>query len=99
MWLVNNVGKTAFLRRNHIPGTELIHSYLPHEADDLDVILLGHSLGGILAADVARLQQDGKPKSQGSLHLPGPFWVLSPWSLLRLRGDGYPEKGHRIPPV
>ncbi|KAJ5284855.1 hypothetical protein N7524_000161 [Penicillium chrysogenum] len=34
----------------------------PHEADDLDVILLGHSLGGILAADVARLQQDGKPK-------------------------------------
>ncbi|CAG7935797.1 unnamed protein product [Penicillium nalgiovense] len=34
----------------------------PHEADDLDVILLGHSLGGILAADVARLRQDGKPK-------------------------------------
>ncbi|KAJ5953336.1 hypothetical protein N7454_000232 [Penicillium verhagenii] len=37
----------------------------PHEADDLDVILLGHSLGGILAADVALLQNeipDGQPR-------------------------------------
>ncbi|KAJ5554709.1 hypothetical protein N7513_004668 [Penicillium frequentans] len=33
----------------------------PHEADDLDVILLGHSLGGILAADVALMQVHGIP--------------------------------------
>ncbi|RAL14292.1 uncharacterized protein BO97DRAFT_314907, partial [Aspergillus homomorphus CBS 101889] len=35
----------------------------PHIADDLDVILLGHSLGGILATDVALLPSPPSPSS------------------------------------
>ncbi|KXG49322.1 uncharacterized protein PGRI_031920 [Penicillium griseofulvum] len=52
----------------------------PHEADDLDVILLGHSLGGILAADVARLQQDGQPKHRilGVVGFDVPFLGIHP---------------------
>ncbi|KAJ5368389.1 uncharacterized protein N7496_008149 [Penicillium cataractarum] len=52
----------------------------PHEADDLDVILLGHSLGGILAADVALLQQDGRPKHRilGLVNFDVPFLGLHP---------------------
>ncbi|KAJ5207638.1 hypothetical protein N7449_002017 [Penicillium cf. viridicatum] len=53
---------------------------LPHEADDLDVILLGHSLGGILAADVARLQQDGRAKHRilGVVGFDVPFLGIHP---------------------
>ncbi|CEJ59349.1 hypothetical protein PMG11_07977 [Penicillium brasilianum] len=52
----------------------------PHEADDLDVILLGHSLGGILAADVALLQQNGRPKHRilGLVNFDVPFLGLHP---------------------
>ncbi|CAG8908640.1 unnamed protein product [Penicillium egyptiacum] len=52
----------------------------PHEADDLDVILLGHSLGGILAADVARLQQDGQAKHRilGVVGFDVPFLGIHP---------------------
>ncbi|KAJ5826632.1 hypothetical protein N7447_003395 [Penicillium robsamsonii] len=52
----------------------------PHEADDLDVILLGHSLGGILAADVARLQQDEQPKHRilGVVGFDVPFLGIHP---------------------
>ncbi|KAJ5614954.1 hypothetical protein N7537_000068 [Penicillium hordei] len=53
---------------------------LPHEADDLDVILLGHSLGGILAADVARLQQDKRAKHRilGVVGFDVPFLGIHP---------------------
>ncbi|KAJ5780012.1 hypothetical protein N7457_005172, partial [Penicillium paradoxum] len=52
----------------------------PHEAHDLDVILLGHSLGGILAADVARLQQSGRPKHRilGIVGFDVPFLGIHP---------------------
>ncbi|KAJ5808079.1 hypothetical protein N7474_009348 [Penicillium riverlandense] len=54
----------------------------PHEADDLDVILLGHSLGGILAADVALLQSqpNGHPKHRilGLVNFDVPFLGLHP---------------------
>lgn len=52
----------------------------PHEADDLDVILLGHSLGGILAADVALLQSNEQPKHQilGLVNFDVPFLGLHP---------------------
>lgn len=52
----------------------------PHEADDLDVILLGHSLGGILAADVALLQREEQPKHRilGLVNFDVPFLGLHP---------------------
>lgn len=54
----------------------------PHEADDLDVILLGHSLGGILAADVALLQAEGqmrlKHRILGVVNFDVPFLGLHP---------------------
>ncbi|KAJ5669619.1 hypothetical protein N7462_010689 [Penicillium macrosclerotiorum] len=52
----------------------------PHEAKDLDVVLLGHSLGGILAADVALLQLNGQPKHRilGLVNYDVPFLGLHP---------------------
>ncbi|KAJ5488392.1 hypothetical protein N7453_011846 [Penicillium expansum] len=52
----------------------------PHEADDLDVILLGHSLGGIIAADVARLQQGAQQKHRilGVVGFDVPFLGVHP---------------------
>ncbi|KAJ5697382.1 hypothetical protein N7488_011066 [Penicillium malachiteum] len=52
----------------------------PHEADDLDVILLGHSIGGILAADVALLQKGTNPKHRilGLINYDTPFLGLHP---------------------
>ncbi|KAJ5569934.1 uncharacterized protein N7459_009364 [Penicillium hispanicum] len=52
----------------------------PHEADDLDVILLGHSLGGILAADVALLQRGAQPRHRilGLVNFDVPFLGLHP---------------------
>ncbi|KAJ5369661.1 hypothetical protein N7509_014273 [Penicillium cosmopolitanum] len=47
----------------------------PHEADDLDIILLGHSLGGIVAADVALLQ---KHQILGLINFDVPFLGLHP---------------------
>lgn len=46
----------------------------------MDVILLGHSLGGILAADVALLQQDGRSKHRilGLVNFDVPFLGLHP---------------------
>ncbi|PWY83592.1 hypothetical protein BO70DRAFT_352404 [Aspergillus heteromorphus CBS 117.55] len=37
----------------------------PHESPDLDIILLGHSLGGILAADAAALTPTSTPTPTG----------------------------------
>lgn len=56
------------------------HRLSPHEADDLDVILLGHSLGGILAADVALLQENEQPKHRilGLVNFDVPFLGLHP---------------------
>ncbi|KAJ5123014.1 hypothetical protein N7448_009111 [Penicillium atrosanguineum] len=52
----------------------------PHEAEDLDVVLLGHSLGGILAADVALLQLNDQPKHRilGLVNFDVPFLGLHP---------------------
>ncbi|KAJ5670645.1 uncharacterized protein N7477_006008 [Penicillium maclennaniae] len=52
----------------------------PHGAEDLDVILLGHSLGGILAADVALLQLNDQPKHRilGLINFDVPFLGLHP---------------------
>ncbi|KAJ6037188.1 hypothetical protein N7540_001467 [Penicillium herquei] len=52
----------------------------PHEANDLDVILLGHSIGGILAADVALLQKGTKSKHRilGLINYDTPFLGLHP---------------------
>ncbi|KAJ5653771.1 hypothetical protein N7490_000774 [Penicillium lividum] len=54
----------------------------PHESDDLDVILLGHSMGGIIAADVALLHQDKSAKRKhrilGIINFDTPFLGLHP---------------------
>lgn len=47
----------------------------PHESDDLDIILLGHSLGGIVAADVALLH---KHRILGIVNFDVPFLGLHP---------------------
>ncbi|KAJ5568815.1 hypothetical protein N7450_011301 [Penicillium hetheringtonii] len=47
----------------------------PHEADDLDIILLGHSLGGIVAADVALFQRH---QILGLINYDVPFLGLHP---------------------
>lgn len=50
-----------------IIGTLLTgHRLTPHESPDTDVVLLGHSLGGILAAEVAILQPYS-PKNRNAL--------------------------------
>jgi len=61
------------------------HRLSPHEADDLDIILLGHSLGGILAADVALLpsspiysHQHRKHNILGLINFDVPFLGLHP---------------------
>jgi pimeloyl-ACP methyl ester carboxylesterase len=63
-----------------LPETNVDRRLAPHEADDLDIILLGHSLGGILAADVALLQQNEQPKHRilGLLNFDVPFLGLHP---------------------
>lgn len=57
-----------------------IRRLLPHEADDLDVILLGHSMGGLMAADVALLQIGTQPKHRilGLVNFDTPFLGLHP---------------------
>lgn len=59
-----------------------IRRLAPHEADDLDVILLGHSLGGILAAGVVLLQEPGQAKRKhrilGTVNFDVPFLGLHP---------------------
>lgn len=56
----------------------------PHEADDLDIILLGHSLGGILAAEVALFpaplhsHEFRKHKILGLINFDVPFLGLHP---------------------
>ncbi|RJE26464.1 hypothetical protein PHISCL_01174 [Aspergillus sclerotialis] len=66
----------------------------PHEADDLDVILLGHSLGGILAADVALLQVNGRPKHRilGLVNFDVPFLGMHPRVIPTGIGSSMPKK-------
>ena len=47
----------------------------PHEGPDTDVILLGHSMGGILSAEVALL---GKNRILGSINFDTPFLGMHP---------------------
>ncbi|KAJ5279694.1 hypothetical protein N7478_005066 [Penicillium angulare] len=58
----------------------------PHQASDLDVILIGHSIGGILCADVALLQNGSRRKHQilGLIAYDTPFLGLHP----RIISDG-----------
>ncbi|KAE8145114.1 hypothetical protein BDV25DRAFT_77242 [Aspergillus avenaceus] len=51
----------------HITRDNFSQWLAPHEAPDLDVILLGHSLGGIIAGDVA-LMPSGRSPSAGFNH-------------------------------
>ncbi|KAJ5184068.1 hypothetical protein N7492_001684 [Penicillium capsulatum] len=66
----------------------------PHEAGDLDVILLGHSLGGIVAADVALLQKDGRPRHRilGLVNFDVPFLGLHPRVIPTGIGSSMPKK-------
>ncbi|KAL2846893.1 hypothetical protein BJY01DRAFT_263219 [Aspergillus pseudoustus] len=73
----------------------------PHEASDLDVILLGHSLGGLIAAEVALMtsrtafgQIDGKDLRHsiaGLVTFDAPFLGLHP----RVVGTGIGRLFHR----
>ncbi|CAG7981978.1 unnamed protein product [Penicillium salamii] len=67
----------------------------PHEADDLDVVLLGHSLGGILAADVARLETDGRAKHRilGVVGFDVPFLGIHPRVVPTGTLGSMPKKG------
>ncbi|KAL2042997.1 hypothetical protein N7G274_004055 [Stereocaulon virgatum] len=47
----------------------------PHEGPDTDVILLGHSMGGILSAEIALL---GKNRILGSINFDTPFLGMHP---------------------
>ncbi|PLB38055.1 uncharacterized protein BDW47DRAFT_117566 [Aspergillus candidus] len=62
----------------------------PHEADDLDVILLGHSLGGILAADVALLQ---KHRILGLVNFDVPLLGIHPRVIPTGASGSIPKKG------
>ncbi|RAH81800.1 hypothetical protein BO86DRAFT_362386 [Aspergillus japonicus CBS 114.51] len=69
----------------------------PHVADDLDVILLGHSLGGILAADVALLPSTFPSQSLhrifGLVNFDVPFLGLHPHVIpTGLRGLWQPKQ-------
>ncbi|RMJ28584.1 hypothetical protein PHISP_00544 [Aspergillus sp. HF37] len=68
----------------------------PHETDDLDVILLGHSLGGILAADVALLPADGLGKQRhrilGLVNFDVPFLGLHPRVIPTGIGSSMPKR-------
>ncbi|KAJ5760247.1 hypothetical protein N7520_007403 [Penicillium odoratum] len=74
----------------------------PHEADDLDVILLGHSLGGILAADVALMQGHGipdiKPKHRilGLINFDVPLLGLHPRVIPTGIGSLFQKKGNKV---
>lgn len=74
----------------------------PHEADDLDVILLGHSLGGILAADVALLQVHGipdlKPKHRilGLINFDVPLLGVHPRVIPTGIGSLFQKKGNTV---
>ncbi|KAJ5081499.1 hypothetical protein NUU61_009763 [Penicillium alfredii] len=61
----------------------------PHEADDLDIILLGHSLGGIVAADVALLQRH---RILGLINFDVPFLGLHPRVIPTGIGASIPRK-------
>ncbi|KAJ5635930.1 uncharacterized protein N7484_009243 [Penicillium longicatenatum] len=54
----------------------------PHESHDLDVILLGHSMGGIIASDVALLNKDktaqAKHRILGIISYDTPYLGLHP---------------------
>ncbi|RAH40488.1 uncharacterized protein BO95DRAFT_508968, partial [Aspergillus brunneoviolaceus CBS 621.78] len=69
----------------------------PHVADELDVILLGHSLGGILAADVALLPSPFPSQSShrilGLVNFDVPFLGLHPHVIpTGLRGLWQPKQ-------
>ncbi|KAJ5986627.1 hypothetical protein N7451_010992 [Penicillium sp. IBT 35674x] len=74
----------------------------PHEVDDLDVILLGHSLGGILAADVALLQVHGipdlKPKHNilGLINFDVPLLGVHPRVIPTGIGSLFQKKGNTV---
>ena len=58
------------------PFTRLIQPRLrPHEGPDTDVVLLGHSMGGILSAEVALLN---KHRILGTVNIDTPFLGMHP---------------------
>lgn len=71
-----------------------INRIAPHEADDLDVVLLGHSLGGIVAADVALQQVNGQFKHRilGLINYDVPFLGLHPRVIPTGIGSSMPKK-------
>lgn len=81
---------SRFLRNENVecrPDRDRNRNYRlsPHEADDLDIILLGHSLGGILTANVALLpsspshpHQHRKHHILGLINFDVPFLGLHP---------------------
>lgn len=66
----------------------------PHEAEDLDVVLLGHSLGGIVAADVALQQVNGQFRNRilGLVNFDVPFLGLHPRVIPTGIGSSMPKK-------
>ncbi|KAJ5652213.1 hypothetical protein N7507_009639 [Penicillium longicatenatum] len=74
----------------------------PHEANDLDVILLGHSLGGILATDVALMQNhsipDVKPKHRilGLINFDVPLLGVHPRVIPTGIGSLFQKKGNTV---
>ena len=51
----------------------------PNESDDTDVVLLGHSMGGLVAADVALMKTSGlKHRIIGCIYFDVPFLGMHP---------------------
>jgi hypothetical protein len=52
----------------------------PHETDDQDVILLGYSMGGLIATDIALLREGVRPKHRilGLVNFDTPFLGIHP---------------------
>ncbi|KAJ5753783.1 uncharacterized protein N7511_007936 [Penicillium nucicola] len=55
----------------------------PYESDEQDIILLGHSMGGIIAADVALLQEgvNSKHRILGLVNFDSPFLGIHPHAI------------------
>ncbi|PLB45190.1 hypothetical protein P170DRAFT_429880 [Aspergillus steynii IBT 23096] len=79
----------------HVARDQFSQWLSPHEAPDLDIILLGHSLGGIISSEVALVSRNHRLKHRvlGLVNFDVPFLGLHP----RVVATGIGSLFHRSP--